>query len=338
MRGRSLTTVELAQFGPDADGTIYSLVRFLKNDGGHYNLECLETGSAVYSVLGGSNEQAVFAVIAYAANGVKWMIDLFAIELGEWMVEEIGKEHRLISLNLTKDHSSELDPRMYGILLWTLIELFGFDPDEHMSFFATFLLQLPAIVRDGALDRFRAEPVMEFLNDFIGYRQELQGWDDADLYEYEEAISEMGLKALMALHRLDESLVSDEEEGIPASLRSTDGSQSISWELTIDGLEPVEVTLQLPSPASESESILWVLGSESNARLAVGTDLMTALETARLVMEESDWEPWYAQTVTRYAIDPQISLDIDIEPYLLLDTATPYVWTDEAFLEFLKAM
>jgi len=377
--------VDLVEFGPDDEGHSYTLVRLLRDDLGLYNLHGLPSDISSPSdrelsdVFNRSNrERVVFAILKTSyPSSLESLLNAFAIE-SPVPRGRMPLEHHLSSVILPRAWSMEghgrlivslsgqhleLPPRVTGIILWTLVELFGFDPDTDFKPEVRFDLQIPSIVRDGAFDRFRAEPVMQRLNQLIedwptgwsSNRAESSFWrtvstmtaadrliwTDAEFDKRDIQISKAGYQMLSILNQLHPSLEFTEEGGIiEADLNEGAGFRTIHWSFFVDLVEEMQVVLILEDPATlergVAKSSRWSLQSlDLGTHLAVHKDFVTALEAAGLLLEESRWEPSYTERV-RYAVNPNIVLDIDIEPYLLLDAPTPYVWPDAAFIAFLK--
>jgi len=70
-------------------------------------------------------------------------------------------------------------------------------------------------------------------------------------------------------------------------------------------------------------------------------DLMNAIQQAGAMIPEDRWEAWYEAKVPVQGDQPgdvcRVGVDIDVEPYALLQQLPPYLWDDDAFLAFVRA-
>jgi len=352
--------IELAQFADDDNS--YMLVRLLRSDGtvlaqmcaaqqspgqgrsrhhGQYDLPSMDgTGLLRHVVSRSDPHRILFAILGVSNRGNPYILDVFAVE-STADNKNVPSKHEVSAVIFSgpTHHASELAPLSYAIILWTLLELFGFDPDLHFTSSAALAMQIPSIVRDGALDRFRAEPAMQKLNTLLAQREQLKSLEGAELENKLESsdsdISRAGYRAVDALVRLHPYLNFDGVGGILEMDERSPNSRSFTWHLLINEDDEVEFNLILPEPISGVPSYWSVVSEELQAGLATDEDLISALQISNLVLEESAWDAWYGKHIAPVG-NPTILLDIDIEPYLLLDAPTPYMWSNDAFITFLK--
>lgn len=326
--------VELAEFGPDEEGHSYTLVRVFQDDLGLYNLDGLVDGNKILSGLlrkswtVNMSFPRIFAILKLSHQwGSESVVGAFCVmsEPDKHQVSQVVKNTlKAIEYPLTD-----------GIILWAVTELFGFDLDTSVSWLARLQMKIPSIVRDGALDRFRAEPAVQYLDRLAGQRSSLQSWDDAELDRADSQISKAHHEVLKLATLLVPEFEVDDAVLIEANLGQLEGYRTISRDFyVVRGLETITAALVLPSPASMLSNS-WSLESYEIGHLGNAPDLASALEASHIVLEESKWEPLYAKRLER-VVNPQILLDIDIEPYLLLDALTPYMWPQDDFIEMLK--
>jgi hypothetical protein len=347
--------VVLATFGPDENGIEYAVARVFGQNRVETMRGMLSTlnvtrsdvkrwESLIDSLVEQRREPLVFVVLkrdpSSSLCGPRACLDgIFMIELGppgaqgrdtHWLGELV-----MHTPESAWGHGFKMDNTVYAVMLWTLTEVFGFDPDS-MFIGVQFGLGIPDIVKDGALDRFQAMPQTQDFNEAVSRWQELKERAPEDLdgawisafEELEQALCDGAESMLMELDKLHPKLVwVDDPDTFP--IRDAEGCR---WQLDIEHREPVMVKVYFDGRVE-----IW--SEEWDVVLSqLADDLPKALVAAHLIVEESQQDAWWKRWVDRQLPGPgRDVLGLDIEAYLLLDKPTPYMLPDHDFIDLLRA-
>ncbi len=119
--------------------------------------------------------------------------------------------------------------------------------------------------------------------------------------------------------------------------------------------EPIRFHIVLPDSPGENpeDHIAYVLGwgdkegwyvrdeLYSQPAFGRGEDILNTLRNANLAIPLEEWEGWVETNVAMEGDQEgdicRVELDIDVEPYLLLGQQVPYLWTDDDFVDYVRA-
>lgn len=353
--------VVLATIGPDESGTEYAVVRML-------NFRLLDLGSLHRQLpgLGGGvvsemntfaahlqgitqrswKDMVVLAILAHPKSGQTTVVDM----LGIYLVHGHEGQHWLGDVFFMTQPKEDTSARWRGIWLWTLTEVFGFSFEQSIFSGTLFAFGVPEVVEDGAVSRLKQTPLYQEVDGL------LQQW--LELTYDTQANPPAGVGARLEFDAAVDRLVQDialkgqdlilllEDELSPAIIGVDDpdtfpmihADNEIAFQLDVNHREPVAVLLHLPWWKDKVQTpCVWDIGDDNAMlTLAQGPDLAQALADANLIVEESRAEQWVVDHIDRWVPNAQVTLQLDIEPYLLLDTPTPYLWPDDDFIRFLR--
>lgn len=267
---------------------------------------------------------------------------------------------------LTHDRTTHVNRVTSAIIRWTILELFGVDPDNHVSI--SFDLEIPFVVQKEAVERFEAQPKLkrveslvskwmsrdkskallgrfdQIVSSVIGGESSDEHQEEIEMLEaLEDQIGDIGSDIVLNLERLHPCIKPvDDPDSFPIR-----DARDFTWQVDIVGLEPtgvgrqnvaIYVSLELPN-VNDVSGTQWILEDDNQEGITTAHARVTdTLKAASLIIEEQDWNRWYNENVDIFDEKPTLDLDIDIRPYLMLDALVPYLWPDDRFKAYLDEL
>ncbi len=361
--------VVLASFGPDAEGWTTELVRVLDDDPdsgtwkrmladaqhldemhpppltGHW-----EPSSAVHSQMMEMNHvtrswASSVPVIVFATRRRRDETSYFnsvflVIENTDVAVDSLW----VTMLSFARAHLFEIynegNHQLYAIILWTLLDLLRLDPDTDMAPEVQLSTGIPMQVAPGTIDRIRRSQPYTDLSHRLANWKRIASADAPREHSKPPLQGLFGLvgEVLDQLHSATEGQLSLDRTPERTYLNLQDAS--IVWELVFGQRESVELGLWArdPETGTPAQPGWWLnpMSTSMQSFLSEDEDLLDALRRGGLIIEADKWEAWYNENVASILVGPTVELDIDTEPYVLLDAQIPYLWETSRFIAFLQ--
>jgi len=226
-----------------------------------------------------------------------------------------------------------------SVIFWVLFDLCGMDADEDIFSRMLFELQIPTPVTDDELMAWTSSDA------YIELQKAIEMWSSAPPTTYEERESQI------------DALVDAGEEvfdAVPSTAATydhhvahpmKDGNEypdGIEWAVSFDGVEQYVVTLFLFAEDDEGNfqpaTPEWGIASEGlSSRDYSGdhSDLLTAFVGSRILIPASQYEAWMDAHI---ATPTQVFTELDLEPWRLLGTRVPWLWSADDARPFFSAL
>ena len=247
------------------------------------------------------------------------------------------------------DAGPRMDPAfLESILFWTVFELCGLDADEDIFSRMLFQMQIPSPVEDTRLSTWAASEGYQTLHRLV------QQWKahPPKPKQQEKRVNELIEWAEVVLGECPTEAVRYDDWVASPMQADTQYDDAIELAVTFEGSDQYIAGLFLFDDDHKPSEPWWAFMVEGFSPVAFrhpyflqghqissqgkdASDLLTALLASRLVLPASRYEAWMdAHT----AVPIEVFTSLDTEPWLLLGTRIPWLWSAEEARPFFSAL